>query len=442
MSLCFKPIVFLFLFLFLFFCTAANILNENIAQKIWWVTYIVDFYLLIWLMHNYKKNGPALMALIFLFTYYLAPLPYFLFEIPIVPYSDNIDYLSYLNTLNVMSGFLAALCLFSSVIKFKITDNALQLEKEFEKNKSNSALVLVYWILVVIFMLLTFRGENVSNYSGSDNYSVYIKNLENQGGSLEYFFLLMVIGYEISVRRIHKFLFFLVSIAYVYFCFTRGYRIQMVEMIIMILILKFKDMLTIKNILIISFFGFFILQAQGAMKHGVSDIDSLFSLMMGDEFRTNQTEVFYTSNNVINPILSDQIDYLSRIESLIFSVTATVIPAGFLPEIWHSTISSQRITGLPGGGGGVIAGHYFYWLSYPGLLLGAFFVIILFGVFKGTNKPYVYFLSVLLLSTFPRWMVYEPVALFFRIGVYYVLIRLIGLNLLQFAVKRNFLKVA
>lgn len=412
------------------------------AQQIWWVTYIIDIYLLIWLVNNYKENGPALMALIFMFTYYLAPLPYFLFEIPIVPYGENVNYLSYLNTLNIMTGFLAALCLFSSIVGFKITDGILQLERKLEKNKTNGALVSLYWVLVVIFMLLTFRGENVSNFSGSDNYSVYINNLENQGGSLEYFFLLMVIGFEISVQRINRFLFILVAIAYVYFCFTRGYRIQMVEMIVMISILKFKDILTVKNILLIGFFGFFILQAQGAMKHGVSDIGSLFSIVLGNEIRTNQTEVFYTSNNVINPILSDQIDYLSRIESLFVAFVATVIPAGFLPEIWHSTISSQKITGLPGGGGGVIAGHFFYWLSYPGLLIGAFFVIVLFKVYKGTSKPYVYFLSVLLLSTFPRWMVYEPIALFFRIGIYYFFVRLVCLNLLKFSMKKNFFKDA
>lgn len=380
------------------------------------------------------------MALIFMFTYYLAPLPYFLFDISIVPYSDNVNYLSYLNTLNIMSGFLAAVCLFSSILNFKNTDKECQFDSNYPSIGINSALVSTYWVVVVIFMLLTFRGENVSNYSGSDNYSVYIENLENQGGSLEYFFILMVIGFEISVRRFHKFLFILISIAYIYFCFTRGFRIQMIEMVVMISILKFKKMLTIKNILFVTVVGFFILQAQGAMKHGVSDLNSLFSLMIGDEVRINQTEVFYTSNNVINPVLSDQIDYESRLRSLIFAVSATVIPAGFLPEIWHSTISSQNITGLPGGGGGVIAGHYFYWLSYPGLLIGAFFVVGLFRLFKGTNKPYFYFLSVLLLSTFPRWMVYEPIALFFRIGIYYFVIRVIGLHLFQLAAKRNLLK--
>jgi hypothetical protein len=273
--------------------------------------------------------------------------------------------------------------------------------------------------MVLLFMTLTFKGESVSNVSGNNNYDIYEQNLSEQGGALEYFFILMAIGYLLSSKLLNKVMFIVFTVLYLYFCMTRGYRIQVLEMLMMFALIFFKEKMTFRNVVLASFLGFFLFQALGYIKHGMGSFDTLFTIYQGAEIKSNQTEVFYTSNNVINAILNGNSSAIDRIYSLMVALLAFVVPAGLLPPNWHTTISSASNTGWPGGGGGFIAGHYYYWLSLPGIFLSGFMIAKLFKLFQTTDRSTVYMFSVLLLSTFPRWIAYEPIALFFRLGMYY-----------------------
>jgi len=413
-----------FFTLFLLFAIGSISLNESMAESIWPFIYGADLLIFIWLLAEYRNNGPAIIVLLFISTYYLAPLPYFLFDIPIVPYKFNVNFESYVNTLCIMSAYLAALAGVSSILLDRNKDVRVNPYRNIHTIKMSDSLMYVFWVAILLFMFFTFKGEPIVNTSGENNWDLYVQNLQNQSGALEYFFLLMLIGYELSTTKISKVIFWGVTFIYIYFCFTRGFRVQVLEISIMIAVLKFEKYLTLRNVFLGSIIGFLVLQAHGAMKMGTG-FDDLFAITMNGEMRTNQTEVFYTSNNVINPILQDETPALSRLYSLSIAMLATIIPAGFLPDVWHSTISSHYDTGLPGGGGGLLAGHYFYWLSYPGVLLAAFLTASLFKIYKNTSKADMYYVCVLLFATSPRWMVYEPIALFYRVAIYYLVIRMI-----------------
>jgi len=55
-------------------------------------------------------------------------------------------------------------------------------------------------------------------------------------------------------------------------------------------------------------------------------------------------------------------------------------------------------------------------------VLAAYVVAHLFCLHLRADKRRNYFLSVLLIATCPRWVAYEPIAMFFRLGLYYMIL--------------------
>jgi hypothetical protein len=390
--------------------------------ELWiWVA-IVDFLLMRALVRMYARGGPILCALFFMFSYYLAPLPYLLFGIPIVPYTANVSVASFVRTLVVMSAFLAWLAAFSSLSATRMPGRIVcgSLGERIQV-QGIGVLGTLFWLAVVPLMALTFKGESISNVSGVDNYQDYIENLQSQNGALEYFLILVALGKVISRSFLQR-VFYVACVAYyLYFSLTRGYRVQLLEMLALLAALHFPDRLTVRNVVLASIAGFLVFQAIGFMKTGASDMASLFTVMAGEEIRSNQTEVFYTSNNVLHAVFSGAIPIAARIQSLAVALLAIFVPGGMLPETWQTTLSAQSVVFLEAGGGGFIAGHFYYWLSIVGPMLAGLIVTCLFRAYERARTQRMTLLTTVLLATFPRWVAYEPIAMFFRFGVYFVL---------------------
>lgn len=426
-----KPIVFLIGFFFtiglLYFS------KESYNQLILVYSSITILISMVWLIKAYAKDGAILFVLIFLYTYFLAPLPYFLMEIPIVPYVEYTSIYYYTKTWLLMLSYLLGLCIFTCLLEFKETG---ELKKYFQPRQDMGLIPMLYWVLVIIFIYLNFRGQAVVNISDNNNFGKYIENLQNQSGALEYFFILYLIGYSISSSKRDKVIGVSVFIYYVYFTFICGFRIQMSQMLLLGITLYFGKYLKLKNVLIISILGFFLLQAHGNIKHGSSSFAKIFALSIGNEVRTNQTEVFYSTNNILMTVIYEEIPLYERINSLLYAFLATVLPPKFSSN-WHATISSLNYSNLPAGGGGLMVGHYFYWLSIPGVLLCSYLSVLVFRLYQNTNNTIIYLLSCLLIATCFRWIAYEPIANFFRMGFYFILIYLILINLVKPFKRKN-----
>lgn len=377
----------------------------------WIGIYLIFFLMLGVLLNRYSRCPQAIIIILFSMTYVLGPLPFLIFGVPIVPYVDNIKSYNFIITACVFIQFYAALLIFSE----EITNSPYSIKCM----RRTDMFVPYFWPLVGLFMFLFFKGEPVVNSDGRDMFETYKNNLDNQSGVLEYFFAIMALGLSLSVKNLNKLLFVCFSVAYAYFCFSRGYRIQMIEMLVMCIGYFFINRLTLSRIVLLGIIAFIALQIHGSLKHGAEDIFQAASIFSGEEMRTNQTEVFYTSNNVINSIYDGSITLSDRIDSLGVAIIATFVPAGLLPDIWHPSVHVFNITGLPAGGGGFISGHYFYWLSNLGILLSGFLVALFFKKISSPKNDFQYFLTLLIFTTFPRWIAYEPIALFFRLGLYF-----------------------
>lgn len=421
----FSFLVMIFFVLYTYFLS-----QDNQSVLIWLIPFIASSFLFSYLLRFNKNNPPMLIFLIFIGTYYIAPLPYLVYEIPIVPYIPNISIYSFTLTFTIMSTYLCVLCFYSDNIKkLNISNNKYLAFKNLDVN-FNKPFIFLYWLMSIIFALATFRGDTIVNSEGVDKYEAYMSNLDNQSGALEYFYILYVIGVSLSNKKYNRLIAFLVAAVYLYFTFTRGYRVQMLEMILLVTYFFLIRYLTFNRVVILAILGFLLLQIHGSMKHGVGDWYSAASIFFGGEVRTNQTEVFYTSNNVINAIFSGDIFFHNRIISLLTALLACIVPTVLLPNYWHPSLYVNELTGLPGGGGGFIVSHLFFWSSYFGIILFGYLTIKIFSELKSPSSNLSYYLSILLFATFPRWVAYEPIGSLFRTAIYfcimwYVVYRLI-----------------
>ncbi|MBM0106163.1 hypothetical protein JM946_15620 [Steroidobacter sp. S1-65] len=403
-------------------CLAPFLSDQWLSGSLWVAVLIAILIAGGLLLRIYRRSGPILCVLIFMFTYYLAPLPYFLWDIPIVPYLDNVSTVYFLRTWAVMAVFLVWLALFSALTQQEQPVGSVALPApSLIRVRSIGTFGTLYWFVVAAFIVLTFRGEAIVNVSGQDNYDIYISNLKSQSGALEYFLVLIVIGRVISVTWFQRACYAACIGYYFYFCFTRGYRVQLLEMTLLVTALHFAHWMSFRNVLLGSIVGFMLLQALGFMKSGASDLQSLFTVMAGDQVRSNQTEVFYTSNNVLNAVFDGQIPWFERATSLWLAMLASFLPGNWLPENWHSTLAAQDLTQLPGGGGGFIAGHYYFWGGHFGVMIAGLLIACLFRLYERARSQRMMLLSILLLATCPRWVAYEPIAMFFRLGLYFMI---------------------
>jgi hypothetical protein len=389
------------------------IFNFNF-EGYWVLLVLIQLFSFLGLIYKNYRNGPSIIILVFLFTYYLAPLPYLIYDISIVPYNKFVDVQSFTNTIYVMTIFILGVYYFS---KFSINLN----NYKAVKNKSEY-LILLYWGLIFSSTIFIFVGSPVVNI-GENNFSLYQDNLNIQSGALEYYFLFMAVGYSLSDKKINKFLFIIFSIYYLYYTFVCGFRIMMLECIILSTLLFLRKFLTFRFVIVGSILGLFFMQFHDHLKWGGVNADNLFTLFVNDEIRTNQTEVFYTSNVIINSVLSNLIPFGSRFESLMLAFIAIFMPASYLPSAnWHPTISMVNLTDFNVGGGGLMPTHFYYWLSVPGIILSSMVTSYVFKISNMKVKNYFYFLGVLLVATSPRWLVYEPIALLFRTTFYFSLL--------------------
>jgi hypothetical protein len=110
---------------------------------------------------------------------------------------------------------------------------------------------------------------------------------------------------------------------------------------------------------------------------------------------------------------------MDRLSSLETAIVASFVPGSYISNLWHTTIASHEKSGFAAGGGGFIAGHFYFWGSWIGVLLCSMLVSFLIKMYLTSKSNLHILLSILLFGTFPRWIAYEPIALLFRISIYF-----------------------
>jgi hypothetical protein len=135
-----------------------------------------------------------------------------------------------------------------------------------------------------------------------------------------------------------------------------------------------------------------------------------------DDFNiSHKGYVVHSSSRLISFADNEIVPLDTRISSFVSWLTSSVVPYRFLPE--EANMAAYLKDQYPTGGGGSPFAYFYFWLSYPGvILIGVVVGLIIRGYLRYIGSLYgVYF--VIIIATFPRWLSYSPIN-FIKMGVY------------------------
>lgn len=402
-----------------------NSLIQNYTLN-YFLYFSIGFICFLRLFLKFRLFQPGLILVIFISTYLFYLIPVFFFDVQIAGHIEYAEKQLYLKTLKLFIFFLVVFNLFLK--KFLIKEQFL-INESLSGVKSISAFYLFFSIQIFIL----FYGISIGSVviGQEDSYEVYRNNLISQNGLWEYFYIVYILSYLFSHReKSSNNLLFFSFLFYCYVSFTRGYRIQMIEMIIIFFILfldgRFKNLLLILG----SFFALILMEIFGILKNiGKLSLEQIVNSMNGysEIFVTNQTEVFYSTSTMLGLAEKNILNFQIKLETFVGFLVNLFIPSGFM---WDG---SRLLDHIPKyaviGGGGFCFGYIYFWLGYLGVFLLAMYLGILFSSILSKNNLLI-ILIIMTIGISPRWFAYEPTNHLFRmefllIFIYYFTIRLI-----------------
>ena len=369
----------------------------------------------IFLIYQFRYVQPAMIMMIFCLSYLGFLTPYYFYNYTIAEHTKYYNSELFNKALVIHVLFLTS---FSVFLKPQLNSSKL-LIKNLIPTASNP--IIFYLLVFAMFTLLvTVKGESVISTTG-DSYQTYIDNIDAQGGSLEYFYILYISAFFFANKKFQKILLILIFLIYSYNCAIRGYRIQMVQMVFLAFVLFFDGKFKNFFLVFMCFFGFIMSEILSILKTlGTVSMESLAKAFefsgTGEVIITNQTDVFYSSVVFLGLIEDSILDIQTRIWSALGFILNWFLPSSFvwkearLPEFGHEFTTF--------GGGGLVSVYFFVWFGYLGVVvLGASLAFCFNKLFTGAIRYY-NVIGIMILSVYPRWFAYDPGNFLMRFSLY------------------------
>jgi len=362
-----------------------------------------------------RDSQPLFIVVLFIASYSIMPMLYFVFDIKISFYTLFANYEAYSNTLNYQAIFVASLYIFSKTTYKK---NRKIIDGLPLKNN-----ILIYNLNIAIMIFIILFGKSGNNLFLSGGYGSVNSSLLGETALWEYILIFTLGAYVFSGKiKIRLFIILVISGLFIIKDILLGGRIASLQLLILNFILIFENKFSNKQFKIIILIGFIVFFFFGAIRDNPDKYFSDFSQLLFDPYTilSNQGEVFYSSTLLIALVNEDVIDVFYRLKSLIGNIISLFMPSRFVFEeadiIW---IASRRLGGT--GGGGLLTSYFYLWLGPIGVfLIGNYISTIFNKLYYNTNKYFKYY-SILVLSTAPRWYAYKPLALF-KLSLYVVIV--------------------
>jgi len=383
--------------------------NFLVLGKTLLVMAILTNVFIIWEM---RRIQPAVLMGVFLLSYLLYLIPYYYGDYIISAHTQYYRRDLYDQMLGIHLLFLSSFLLF---LKNNLNKSSLKIRDLIKPNNNIVLFSLLYLIMLAI--ILSIKGTSVIGGS----YSTYIDNLEGQGGSVEYFYIFFVTAFFFTDKPLlRKSLLFLV----VYYCFmtiTRGYRIQFVQMVIVVFVLFLDGKFKTVYMMIFAFLGFIIAEIVNLLKMmgslTLEDTLALFEKSDKGIIISNQTDVFYSSVVFLGLIKDDIFTLGLRIWSTIGFIWNWFVPSSFVWIEARVPMFASTFTSL--GGGGLISAYFYVWFGYLGPILIGFCLAFLFNkTYSSADKKVFKIIAILVLSLYPRWFAYDPANFLIRLSLY------------------------
>ena len=411
-------------FIFFIFFIFISILPQK--DFLYHFYFIINIFSIFRIGKKFEHFQPGLIMLIFFSTYIIYLIPLFYFDMPIASHTEFADKTLYLKTLQLLTLFFVSFNLFLK----KTVNSIFKIKNSVHKIISNPLFYLFYFIQLIIIVLGFKNGTSIIGESNS--YEAYTNNLENQNGLWEYFYIIYFLSFVFSREKNHKYLLYFTFLLYCYVSLTRGYRIQMIEMILLFFICFLDGIFNNKYLIFFSFLSLIFMEIFGILKNigsfNIIRITESFN-NLNSLFVTNQTEVFYSTTAVIALKQSHILGLTVQIETFFGFLINFLIPSGFM---WNGSRLLDHVSKYSQiGGGGFCFGYAYFWFGYFGIILLTFYLSKIFNLLTSKSN-FILFFIILTTSISPRWFAYEPTNHLIRMELLLVIIYFLIIRLIKF----------
>lgn len=366
-----------------------------------------------------RKFKPLAFLFLFALTYIYVSIFYFVDGISLsLGYEGFTDPTYYRNVLLIHSFFLVVITLL--LPRF---DQPILMRELLPNRKSN----LAFYLIVAAMLFITFISKTGTSIIESSGYSNENYKTESIGGLsiFEYFLVLVPLGYIYTNNETLKRWVLIGCIAL--FCIKGllfGGRIETLQCGLLVFIFFVDNRKTnFLKLIGLSIVPLYILTIFGAVRSNpllfLEDTSRILLLPFENSMILfgNQRDIYYSSNRLVGMVGNETITYWDRFRTFGYNLVAPVVPYGRLPEI--ANLAGFKKDVYPAGGGALMSVYFWVFLGYPGVMLLATYLGVIIRKIKSAVSTYFVLYMIMVLSTYPRWIGYNPITLF-KLSIYVI----------------------
>jgi hypothetical protein len=387
-----------------------------------WAILTFAIFISILLMKAYKGSQPVFIMFTFFMLYVIFLIPYFYFGVNITYYTEYRDYDVYTKTLIYHTIFLVLLYIFSynkNIFEGKITDKLV-----FKNSTISYSISILLMVFIIIFgktgnSILETGGYGRGGVGGFLNLAIY-----------EYFYIFVITAFVFSNKnpvllRLVK----IIAIVYALKSLLYGNRIEVLQIGLLLFILFYEKKFSTLKIIMFGLMGYLFFDIFGIFRQ---DISLFMNNMKGYEIfkltsdrgfvSSNQGDVFYSSAVMISAIEYGIYDIIFRVKSFISFISQIFLPSRFTSVNAQLSVIVKDLANT--GGGGLISIYFYFWGGIVGILVIAKYISSIVQKVYTSKNQFLIIYGVMVLTTYPRWFAYGPIALFklsgYVIVVYFI----------------------
>lgn len=378
------------------------------------------------IIRSYKKNNLPLL-LFFIYTFFYSYVLKYAFidgsQISIYHYFNDLEHI-YNTGLSLMLFFIF-LNLF-----IKIPSNP---NKHLINYYRNPFIFILFLIISVVSIIFGKRGDNIFTAGG------YSTGANTSSSLNEYFliFFFIAIMFSNNLKR-NTFILYLIAIIYALKNLLYGGRIEVMMIILCVFIWKLNYKMKPKSVIFCAILALYFFGIIGSIRQNPQLVFSHdLSTLLIPSLKTNDSmiilsqegDVFYATNRLISMVDENIFSFTERIKAFMYFIISIIVPYSYLPEIANLASFKSSIYNV--GGGGLVFGPFYVYLSYLGIVLIAYivsFILSHIGSRKIRSSAFFDIYTIFAFITFPRWFAYSPIVLF-KLCIYGALISIIVINI-------------
>lgn len=362
-------------------------------------------------IYHLRRFKAVMLLVVFMSTYYMNFAYVYYGGYKTTYYDDYFYPMYYDKTLLIMSLFLLVLYLFTQK-----PEAPVYIADRLER-KSNWALYLVSLAAITVIIVLGKSGENILESGG------YGMNSTATFGSLaisEYVVLFIILGYYYS-RTIPYANVLLLGLSFLYIAkmMLFGGRIEALQVGMLLFILFWEKRLSPVMMLAGGGIIYYVFMVFGRIRADISfylqnpeNINfGLTSYSEGSYMPSNAGEVLYNSTLFSGLLQDGLLGTGDRLAAAAAFVMRIFLPTGRIP-FEQAELSNYLSEISPAGGGGFIASYFFYFFGFAGVAVIAIVIAVLLNKLANARHPLFLFAGIIVLTTFPRWLAYDPITMF------------------------------